>query len=218
MPKDKDVVAIMESVGAIMRDDHFVLTSGKHSSVYINKDALYPHVQQTAQIGKLMAETCAHLKIDTVVAPALGGIILSQWVGYYLSKLESSQKRKKKRQVHSVFAEKDGEGGFIFTRGYDQFITGRDVLVLEDLTSTGGSVKKVVGAVREYRGNVSGVCVMVNRNPQEVSSKMFDAPFFSLGELPSKAYDEKDLPEEIKKRPVNTAVGHGKEYLAKKRK
>lgn len=59
-----------------MRNDHFVYTSGKHGSVYINKDALYPYVEQTAQVGKMMAEKCQDLKIDSIAAPALGGIIL----------------------------------------------------------------------------------------------------------------------------------------------
>ncbi len=192
-----------------MRNDHFVYTSGKHGSVYINKDALYPHVEQTAQVGRMMAEKCAHLEIDSIAAPALGGIILSQWVGFHLSQLKG-------KPIYSVYAEKDGQGGFVFARGYDQYIKNKKVLVLEDLTTTGGSVKKVVEVVRSYGGEVAGVCVMVNRNPDVVNQEMFDAPFFYLGELKAEAYDEAEMPEELKQKPINTHVGHGKKYLEQK--
>lgn len=211
MSDGKSVIDILESVGAVMRNDHFVYTSGKHGSVYINKDALYPHVEQTALVGKMMAQKCAGLEVDSIAAPALGGIILSQWVGYYLSKI-------KNKPIYSVYAEKDGKGGFVFARGYDQYIKDKKVLVLEDLTNTGGSVKKVVEVVRLYGGEVSGVCVMVNRNPDLVNQKMLGAPFFYLGELRAEAYDEDQMPEELKKRPINTVVGHGKKYLEEQKK
>ncbi len=199
---------ILRSVEAVLTNDHFVYTSGKHGSVYINKDALYPHVEKTSQVCRLMAKACRDLEIDTVAAPALGGIILSQWVGYHLSQL-------KPQPVHAVYAEKDGRGGFVFTRGYDQYITDKKVLVVEDLTTTGGSVKQVVDVVRDYGGRVAGVCVMLNRNPQQVNSDLFKAPFFCLGVLEVEAYDEQDMPAELKQVPVNTEVGHGRQYLTK---
>lgn len=207
----QSVIEILESVGAVMRNDHFVYTSGKHGSVYINKDALYPHVEQTALVGKMMAQKCAGLEVDSIAAPALGGIILSQWVGYYLSKI-------KNKPINSVYAEKDGKGGFIFARGYDQHIKNKKVLVLEDLTTTGGSVKKVAEVVRSYGGKVAGVCVMVNRDPELVNQQLFNAPFFYLSELRAEAYDEDQLPREIKERPINTKVGHGKKYLEEQKK
>ena len=209
MPKNKSVIDVLESVGAVMRNDHFVYTSGKHGSVYINKDALYPHVEQTALVGKMMAEKCAHLEIDSIAAPALGGIILSQWVGYYLSQIKG-------KPIYSVYAEKDGQGGFVFARGYDQYIKNKKVLVLEDLTTTGGSVKKVVEVVRSYGGEVAGVCVMVNRNPDVGNQEMFEEPFFYLGELMAEAYDEDEMPAKLRQKPINTKVGHGKEYLEQK--
>lgn len=204
------VIEILKSVDAVMTGDHFVLTSGKHCSIYINKDGLYPHVRETSQVCRLMAEKCSDFDVETVAAPSLGGIILSQWTAYYLSEI-------KNKAIKSVYAEKDGEGGFQFTRGYDEYIRNKKVLVLEDLTSTGGSVKKVVDVVREYGGEVQAVCVMVNRNPKGVNSEMFNAPFLSLGELEVPAYDENEMPQELKQRPVNTEVGHGAEYLAKQK-
>jgi orotate phosphoribosyltransferase len=207
------IIDILKSVGAIITDDHIVLTSGKHSDVYINKDALYPHTQKTALVGKMFAEHCKDLEIDTVAAPVIGGVILSQWVAYYLSELKG-------KEVAGVYAEKVannmGEKQFAFTRGYDKYINGKKVLVVEDLTATGASAKKVADAVRAAGGKIVAVGVMVNRDPDHVNSEMMEAPFFALGDFRVGAWAEKDLPAEIAARPINTTVGHGKQYLQEK--
>jgi orotate phosphoribosyltransferase len=205
----QSVVDILKSIGAVLTDDHFVYTSGKHGSVYINKDALYPHTQKTSEIGKLFAEHCKDMDIDTVAAPALGGIILSQWTAYYLSEMKG-------KEIAGVYAEKMPDKSFAFTRGYDQYIKGKRVLVIEDLANTGGSVKKIADVVRATGGNVVAVGVMVNRNPDQVNSEMMGAPFFALDILKAEAFDEADMPEELKNRPINTKVGHGKKYLEAK--
>ncbi|MBD3250287.1 MAG: phosphoribosyltransferase [Candidatus Pacebacteria bacterium] len=200
---------ILKSVGAILADDHFVLTSGQHTDSYVNKDGLYPHVKQTSQVCRMMAEKCQQLAVETVAAPAKGGIILSQWVAYYLSELKG-------QPVYGVYAEKDGQGGFGFARGYDQYVRGKNVLVLEDLTTTGASVKKVVELVRQTGGKVVGVCVMLNRNPDLVNQKMFGAPFFALEQRKIDSWSEDKMPEWLSKRPINVKVGHGREYLRNK--
>jgi orotate phosphoribosyltransferase len=206
-----NVVDILKSVGAVMTDDHFVYTSGKHGEVYINKDALYPHTQKTAEVGKLFADHCKDMDIDTVAAPALGGIILSQWTAYYLSEMKG-------KEIVGVYAEKTPDKSFAFTRGYDAYIKGKNVLVIEDLTTTGGSVKKIADVVRAAGGNVVAVGVMVNRDSANVNSDMMGAPFFALGELKAEAWDEADLPERVAKRPINMHVGHGKKYVEEQKK
>jgi orotate phosphoribosyltransferase len=205
----QSVVDILKSVGAVLTDDHFVYTSGKHGEVYINKDALYPHTEKTAEVGKLFAEHCKDMDIDTVAAPVIGGVILSQWTAYYLSQLKG-------KEIAGVYAEKTPEKSFAFTRGYDQYIKGKKVLVIEDLTNTGGSVKKVADVVRATGGIVVAVGVMVNRSPDTVNSEMMGAPFFSLGVLKAEAWDEADLPERVANRPVNLQIGHGKKYMEAK--
>lgn len=207
----KNVIDILKSVEAVLTDDHFVYTSGKHGSVYINKDALYPHTEKTAQVGKLFAEQCKEMDIETVAAPALGGIILSQWTAYYLSQMKG-------KEVAGVYAEKMPDKTFAFTRGYDQYIKNKRVLVIEDLTTTGGSVKKIADVVRAAGGNVVAVGVMVNRDPDHVNSEMMGAPFFALGVLKAEAFEEAAMPEELKNRPINTKVGHGKKYLEARKK
>lgn len=206
-----DIIAILKKVGAVLTDDHFVYTSGLHGEVYVNKDAVYPHPYEVSQVGFLFAEKYKNFEIDAVAAPALGGIILSTWTAYHLTKLKG-------REVVGVYAEKLPDGKMGFTRGYDKLIKDKKVLVIEDLATTGGSVKKVVELVRETGGTVVAVCTMINRNPEEVNSESVGAPFDALGILEARAWDEKDLPDYIAKRPINTSVGHGKKYLASKSK
>lgn len=206
-----DVIAILKSVGSVMTDDHFVYTSGKHGSVYINKDALYPHTAETSQAGKMFAQKFKDMDIDVVAGPALGGIILSQWTAHHLSKL-------KHQEVLGVYTEKTPEKNQVFTRGYDTLVKGKNVLVIEDLTTTGGSVRKVVDSVKAAGGNVVAVCVMVNRDPVGVTTETVGGPFSALGILKAEAFDESDCPLCKSGKPINTSVGHGKKYLEAKAK
>lgn len=201
-----DVVEILKKLGAVITDDHFVYTSGKHGEIYINKDALYPHPVETSEIGKAFAEKYKDMEIDIVAAPALGGIILSTWTSYHLTQMKG-------KEILGVYAEKGPDKSMIFTRGYDKLIQGKQVLVIEDLATTGGSVKKVVDLVRQTGGEVAAVCVMVNRDPDNVNTETIGAPFDSLGVLKAEAWDESELPEHIKARPVNVNVGHGRKYM-----
>lgn len=211
--KKNQVLTILEQVGALIQNDHFVYTSGKHGSVYIRKDKLYPHTSRTAKVCKLFAEKAKKMDIDVVVGPSLCGIVLSQWTAFHLSKLT-------KKEVLSVFTEKVYDGNTkiekpqVFKRGYDALIKGKRVLVVEDLTTTGASVKKVVDQVRLAGGTVAAVMVMVNRNPKEVNDKMMHAPFYALAIFKADAYDPNDCPLCKKNTPINTQVGHGKEYMA----
>ncbi|MBI3385930.1 phosphoribosyltransferase [Candidatus Gottesmanbacteria bacterium] len=213
---EQPVVKILKKIGAVLTDDHFVYTSGKHGSVYINKDALYPHTKETSLVGKMFAERFKNKDIEVVVAPAVGGTILSQWTAYHLSRL-------KKKEILSAYTEKDkgtlagaSESEQIFRRGYDKIVRGKKVLVLEDLTTTGISVKKVVEAVRAIGGKVVAVCVMVNRDPEHVNSTLVSAPFSSLGVLKAEAFDASVCPLCKAGKPINTSVGHGKKFLEEK--
>src|SRR4030043_1133841 len=94
--------------------------------------------RKTSKMGKMFAEKFRNAEIDTVVAPAVGGTILSQWTAYHLSLL-------KKKEIFSAYTEKDkgtlasaSESEQVFRRGYDKYVRGKNVLVLEDLTATGG--------------------------------------------------------------------------------
>ncbi|NMB83806.1 phosphoribosyltransferase [Candidatus Roizmanbacteria bacterium] len=213
-----NIIDVLKKVGAILINDHFVYTSGKHGDLYINKDFLYPHAKETSYVGMMFAEKFKGKKIEVVVAPAVGGAILCTWTAHHLSRLDG-------KEVLSVYTEKDkgttasaAESEQIFRRGYDKYVKGKKVLVIEDLTTTGISVKKTVEATKKAGGIIVAVCVMVNRNPQNVNSKLFGAPFYALGEFPAKAYEENVCPLCKRGIPINTIVGHGKKYLENNKK
>lgn len=206
----EDVLNIFKKTGGYITDSHIVYTSGKHGEAYLNKDAIYPHTKEISTICLEIAKRFKDEDISAVAAPALGGIILSQWTAYHLSALTG-------REVLGVYTEKTPDKNQIFTRGYDKLIKGKKVLVVEDITTTGGSVKKVVESVKAAGGQVAAVCVLVNRDPVNINSASIGAPFFSLAEVKMQAWEEKDCPLCQKNIPINTMVGKGREYLANKK-
>lgn len=197
------ILKILGKVSAILVDDHFVYTSGQHGSVYVNKDALYPHTRETSLVGKMIASRFVEMGVEVVVAPALGGIILSQWTANHLSKLTG-------REVLGIYTEKTVDKGQDFTRGYDKLVDGKKVLVVEDITTTGGSLMKTIQSVKMAGGKVVAACSMINRDPNGVTSNMFGVPFSALGEFRTEAFDVDSCPLCLAKIPINTSVGHGK--------
>src|SRR3990167_8842425 len=147
-----DILEILKKTGALLTNGHFVGTSGKHIDTYINKDALYTHPEETSQVCRMIAQKAKDFEIDVVVGPALGGIVLSQWTAYHLSKI-------KNKDIMAVYTEKTPEGGQKFTRGYDKIVEGKNILIVEDAPTTGGSAKKVVDVVQAAAGKVAGGCV-----------------------------------------------------------
>jgi orotate phosphoribosyltransferase len=205
------IIDLLKDINAIVTDDHFVYTSGKHGSVYVRKDLLYPHTDLTSQVCKMLADRVMDQKIDAVVGPSLGGIILAQWTASHLSNLSGNE-------VLALFTEKDDLGNQVFKRGYDQLVKDKNVFVVEDMTTTGGSVVKVVDSVKKAGGTVVSVGVMINRSPKElpVDEASVGAPFFALDELPTEIYDQFDCPLCKSEVPVNTTVGHGKKFMEHK--
>ncbi len=203
------VLDLLKKSGAVITDSHFVGTSGAHFATYINKDALYPHTEDTSEVCKLFAEKVKDLGVEVVVGPALGGIILSTWTAHHLTLLTN-------REVFGVYTEKTAEGGMAFTRGYDKFITGKKVYVVEDLTTTGESAKKVVEAVKVVGGEVVAVSVMVNRSPKIVNAEFFGTKFLPLDEFEVPTFKDGECPLCEAGVPINTQVGHGKKYLEAK--
>ena len=97
---DPKIMQMFTDVGAVISDGHFVYSSGRHSSVYINKDALYLHTKTTSWLCQLMARQYDTNQVDVVVGPVLGGIVLSQWVAHQLNATRSSG------ETLAVYAEK----------------------------------------------------------------------------------------------------------------
>jgi orotate phosphoribosyltransferase len=214
---EQRVFNVFKKLNVIITDSHVVLASGRHASSYIDKDMVYPDTQETSKLCKLIAARFASASIEVVVSPEKGGIILSQWVAYHLSQMTS-------RKVLAFYAEKDGCGGFILKRGQaKERIPEKRVLVVEDILTTGGSVRKVIELVRTVNGNVIGLGVLCNRGrvtPEDVANP---PELFSLinADFIEKRVDvETWIPGECKlcaeDVPINTDVGKGKEFLAQK--
>lgn len=204
---ENEVIEILKKVSAIITDSHFVYTSGRHGDVYIRKDLLYPHTKETARIGELFAQKYKDADIDVVVGPSIGGIILSQWVAHHLSTL-------KHKEILGLFTEKDQESNQIFKREYDKLASRKKVLVVEDLTTTGGSIKKVVESVLKAGGTVVEACVMVNRDPKTVTQEAVGAPFSSLAVFEAASYNPSECPLCKDNIPINTSVGHGSKFVS----
>jgi len=200
-----DIIEILKKVGAILTNDHFVGSSGLHFDTYINKDFLYPHTKETSEIGKLFAEKYKDKNIEVVVGPALGGIILAQWTASALSEIYG-------REVFAVYTEKSPNGEQIFTRGYDDFIKGRRVLIVEDIVTTGGSLLKTAKAVKDASGNIISTCALVNKN-QDLHGDISGVPFEFLATLFVKTYEPSVCPLCKEGMPINIKVGHGKKFL-----
>ncbi len=204
----EEIKQLLVSSGGWLENDHFVGTNGNHMSSYVNKDALYPHTEYSSKLGEAMAEIMAEWNPEVVVSPALGGIVLTQWSAYHVSKLLG-------REVLAVYAEKaEGpEKAFVFTRGYDKLVAGKRVVVVEDNLTTGGSVKRVVELARATGAEVVGVVAMLNRGGV-TSEAVGNPPHFAAvieADLKSWPADECELC--AKGVPVNTKIGKGKKFV-----
>ncbi len=209
MKREEKVKKILAKANAVLTDGHFVYVSAKHGDKYINKDAIYPHTSLIRQLTKMWAEDFKDSGVEVVVGPAMGGVILSNNTASELSKLL-------KKDIPGVYAEKDGEGGFTFTRGYDSFVKGKKVLVVEDVLTTGGSVKKVIEMTERAGGKVIGLGAIANRGnvkAKDIGVKKIDA----LINLEFNAMEAKDCTLCKNGIPVNTNVGKGKLFLAGKK-
>jgi orotate phosphoribosyltransferase len=210
MIRQQEVLKILIKIGAVVTDSHVVYPSGKHGRFSFDKDKLYPHTKEIGIIAKAIAERFRNFGVEVVVGPAIGGIILSQWVAYHLSKMLN-------QEVLSIYAEKtENNESFIIRRGYDKFISGKKILIVEDALTTGVSVKKVVEVVRGLGGKVIGVGVICNRNG--LSKNILNVPkLFALIEWNQEAesYNENKCPLCAQEIPINTDFGKGREFIAK---
>lgn len=206
---EQEVLKILGKVNAVVTDSHIVYTSGKHGTAYINKDAVYPHTKETSQLCRAIAEQFADSGVEVVIAPSIGGVILSQWVAHHLTDITD-------REVLGVYSEKDGDS-FVIKRGYDKIIQGKKILVVEDILTTGGSARKVIEATRALGGDVVGLGVLCNRGGVTLQDVANPPKFVSLINVKLDTWDEAECPMCSKGVPINTDVGKGREFLARKK-
>ena len=150
---ENEILDIFKSSGALLQG-HFLLTSGRHSNVYFQCAKVLQYPKYTEQICSNIADHFGTFDIDTVIAPAIGGIIVGQEVARQLNK-------------RSVFAEREDKA-LTLRRGFS-LEKGEKVLVCEDVVTTGGSVFEVIDIVKNAGAIVAGVGFIVDRSNGKVN-------------------------------------------------
>jgi orotate phosphoribosyltransferase len=174
---DESASALLREVGALM-DGHFRLSSGRHSPVFVEKFRLLENPPATERLCKLIAERFRDDGPQLVAGPTTGGIIISYEVARQLA-------------LRGIFAEKaDGASGREFQRGFE-IAPGERTLIVDDVLTTGGSVREVIEAARRAGGEPIGVGVLVDRSGGRTD---FGLPFFACLELDLPTYDEAACP------------------------
>lgn len=179
----EEYIKIFKDSGALL-DGHFILTSGRHSSSYFQCAKLLQYPKYLELFSKNIADHFKENEIDLVVSPAIGGIVLGTEVGRLLRK-------------RTVFAERvDGE--MKLRRGFE-IKTNEKILIVEDVITTGGSVKEVMSLVQSFGADIIGVGVIVDRSSGSV---VLHENQLSLASLEVKSYDSSDVPSELASIPV----------------
>ena len=160
----------------LMLEGHFLLTSGRHSNRYMQCAKLFQYPEYSEMICKDLAGRFAGQKIDMVVGPAVGGINMSY---------EMARQFK----VPNIFAEREN-GAMTLRRGFS-IPEGAKVLVVEDVVTTGGSVREVMDIVAEAKAEVVGVCVVVDRSGGKID---FGVPFEAAYETEIQSYEPSQCP------------------------
>ena len=148
MMTQEEVRALLVKTGAIM-DGHFLLTSGLHSPHYVEKFNVLQHPAYTAQLCAAMAEKFKDAQIETVVGPMTGGILLAHETGKSLG-------------TRAIFTERV-DGKMTFRRGFS-LRAGERVLIVEDIVTTGGSIKEVIEVVKAAGAVPVAVSMLVDRS------------------------------------------------------
>jgi orotate phosphoribosyltransferase len=175
-PPATDVDALLRSTGAIL-EGHFQLASGRHSGVYIEKFRIMEDPPATAALCAMIAAHFRDSGATLVIGPAMGGVILAYETAKHLG-------------LHGIFAEKDGDGGLIFDRGF-AVTPGQPVLVVDDVLTTGGSVKKVLSLLEDAGARVVGVGFLIDRTNGGVD---FGVPFYACHAMQIDSYAADDCP------------------------
>ena len=153
-----EILSIFKQTGALL-EGHFQLTSGLHSPQYFQCAKVLQYPKYTDLLCGEIAAKFRPQKIDAVVAPALGGIVVGQEVGRQLG-------------ARTMFTERK-DGKMQLRRGFE-IRMGENVLVCEDVITTGGSVQEVIDIVKNIGGTLAGVAAIVDRSGGKVPfEKMF---------------------------------------------
>ncbi len=186
-----DILNLLKDSGAFL-EGHFLLTSGRHSNRYIEKFRLMESPEHLDKICEKMSEQFDANSIDIVLGAAIGGILLSSGVAKYLGK-------------KGIFTERI-QKNMELRRGFE-IKENSNVLIVEDIVSTGGSIFELIDVVNKYNANVIGVTSIVHRSMKEID---FGCKYKPLLEYPVESWDEDDIPDWLNKIPITVHGRSGK--------
>ena len=171
-----EVKELFIKTGAIM-EGHFLLTSGLHSPLYVEKFQVLQHPKYTEQLCIALAEKFLEDNIEVVVGPITGGILLAHEVG-------------KRLGTRAIFTEREN-GKMTLRRGF-VIKPGERVLIVEDIVTTGGSIKEVLDVVVEQGGIPVGIGMLVDRSGGKAS--FGEVTYKALLNLDVTTYDPSNCP------------------------
>ena len=171
----KTIMDMFKKRGAFL-SGHFRLSSGLHSGHYLQCALVLQHPEDAARLGKAIAAKFRKDKIDIVTGPALGGIIIAYEVARSLG-------------VRCIFGERE-ERSMKLRRGFS-ITPGERVLLVEDVITTGGSLKELARLIREACGNVIGTASIIDRSGGKTD---FEVKFETLMTLNIETFEERDCP------------------------
>jgi len=168
-----DILKILKETGAILTG-HFLLSSGLHSDTYFQMAIIFQYPDYGQILCENLANNFKEKKINVVIGPAIGGIIIS----YELARI---------LKARSIFAERE-EGKMKLRRGF-KIEKGEKVLICEDVITTGGSVREIIDIVEKVKGQIEGIGCIVERGKIE-----FNYPLRSLVKIEVKNYNSSECP------------------------
>ena len=174
MTKER-VMEILKEAGVLL-EGHFLLTSGRHSNRYLQCAKIFQDTKYSEELCRDLAEQFKGKGVELVIGPAIGAIQMSYEVSRHLG-------------VKNIFAER--ENGEMTLRRSFAIEPGQKVLVVEDVVTTGGSVREVIDLVRANGGEVVGVGVVVDRTGGKID---FGVPISSVISLDVTSYTAEECP------------------------
>ncbi len=172
---EQEIVKVLEDSKALLTG-HFQLRSGLHSNRFFQAALLLQYPDKAEIVCKHLAESFAGEQIETVISPAVGGLIVGQEIARALG-------------CRAIFADKE-DGELVLKRGFT-LRPGEKVLVAEDVVTKGGRVQQTIDLVRSMGAEVVAVAVIVDRSGGDAK---FDVPFHSALKLTLPTYDPADCP------------------------
>jgi len=183
MNEQDQLIEIFQKTGALL-EGHFMLTSGRHSPTYFQCAKVLQYPEFLQKFSNEIVNHFQDIDIDIVITPAVGGIVLGTEIGRQLNK-------------QTIFAERE-QGVMTLRRGFE-ITPESNVLVIEDVITTGGSVNEVIELVRDSGAKVVGVGVLFDRSGGKV--KLHEKQF-CVTELEAVSYGDDEIPDDLANIPV----------------